>query len=76
MRFDVTASFSRIDKITAKVHIRALSHALIDDLVASGDLAPGAIGPITTLELLGTQSTWTRATKGTGPALNSNCNPQ
>jgi hypothetical protein len=76
VRFDVTASFSRIDRIDARVRIRALSHGLIDDLVASGDLAPGAIGPIKTLEILGTQSTWTKATKGTGPAINSNCNPQ
>jgi hypothetical protein len=76
VRFDVTQSFPRIDRIDARVHIRALSHALIDDLVASGDLAPGAIGPIKTLEILGTQSLWTKATKGTGPAINSNCNPQ
>jgi cytochrome c554/c'-like protein len=76
VQFNVTASFGQIDSITARVHIRALSHALIDDLIASGDLAAGAIGPIETLEILGTQSTWTKATKGTGPAINSNCNPQ
>jgi hypothetical protein len=49
---------------------------MLDDLVSSGDLAPSVPGQLRTLDILGTQSLWTRATKGTGAAINTNCNPQ
>ncbi|HEY0477115.1 MAG TPA: multiheme c-type cytochrome [Kofleriaceae bacterium] len=74
--FDVTSTAARIDKITAKLRIRPLSYALLDDLVASGDLDPAVAGRLPTLDILGTQSTWTLATRGTGPAINTFCNPQ
>jgi hypothetical protein len=74
--FDVGAAFASIETITARVRIRALSYALLDDLVDSGDLAPTIASQLRTLDILGAQSTWTRATKGTGPAINTNCNPR
>jgi hypothetical protein len=76
VKFDVTGSFAGIDHITARLRIRPLSYALLDDLVGSGDLATAAAARLPTLDIVGTQSTWTAATKGTGPAINSNCNPQ
>jgi hypothetical protein len=74
-RFQV-ADFTRIDRIEAKVKIRALPYALLTDLVASGDLAPAVIDQLKTLEIAGAQSLWTRATAGTGPAMFTNCNPR
>jgi hypothetical protein len=76
VKFDVTAGFSAIDRITARIRIRPLTYALLDDLVASGDLDAAVAGRLPTLDILGTQSTWTVQTKGTGPAINTNCNPQ
>jgi hypothetical protein len=74
--FDVGPVFTAIETITARVRIRPLSYALLADLVASGDLAPTVASQLRTLDIAGAQSTWTRATKGTGPAINTNCNPR
>lgn len=74
--FNVASSFTRIETITARMRIRALNHALLDDLIASGDLSPAVPAQLRTLDSVGAQSTWTRATKGTGPAINTNCNPR
>jgi hypothetical protein len=74
--FDVGPVFASIETITARVRIRALSYAMLDDLVDSGDLAPTIASQLRTLDIAGAQSTWTRATKGTGPAINTNCNPR
>jgi NAD-dependent dihydropyrimidine dehydrogenase PreA subunit len=75
-RFDVGGSFPAIAKITARVRIRPLSYAVLDDLVGSGDLAAGIAGELKTLDIVGATSTWTLATRGTGAALNTNCNPR
>ena len=75
-RFEIGPSFTAIETITARIRIRPLSHALLDDLVGSGDLAAGIASQLRTLDILGTQSLWTRATKGTGAAMNTNCNPR
>ncbi len=75
-RFDVGGVFPQIAKIVARVRIRPLSYALLNDLVDSGDLAPGIAGEMKTLDIFGATSTWTIETKGTGPARNTNCNPQ
>ena len=69
------ANYTAVDKITARVRIRPLSYAVIAELVASGDLAAGAVPSLPTLDIAATQSVWTRATKGTGAAKNTNCNP-
>jgi len=54
-----------------RIRIRPLSYAVLGDLVGSGDLATDIPGRMRTLDILGTQSTWTSAT-----ALPSGCNPQ
>jgi hypothetical protein len=74
--YDVGGSFPSITKITARVRIRPLSYAMLDDLISSGDLAPGIAGEMKTLDIVGATSTWTLESKGTGPAFNTNCNPQ
>jgi hypothetical protein len=76
VKFTLAASYTTIDHINARVRIRPLSYALLGDLVSSGDLDPAVPAQLKTLDILGAQSVWTRATKGTGPALNTNCNPQ
>jgi hypothetical protein len=74
--FHVEGVFTTIDRITARIRIRPLPYAMLDDLVGSGDLAADVASRLQTLDILGTQRTWSRATKGTGPALNTNCSPQ
>jgi hypothetical protein len=68
-RFDhsSTATFSvpayyTIDHITARVRIRPLPYAVLDDLVASGDLDPAIVPQLKTLDIKYTNKTWTRAT--------------
>jgi len=75
-KFTVADRFPEIDRITARLRIRPLSYALLDELVRSGDLDAATASQLRTLDLAGASSVWTRATKGTGAALNSNCNPQ
>jgi hypothetical protein len=70
------ADYPAIKSITARIRIRPLSYALLDDLVGSGDLAAGVASELRTLDILGTQSTWTRDTQGTGAAVNTHCNPR
>jgi nitrate/TMAO reductase-like tetraheme cytochrome c subunit len=74
--FTVGPIFTQIDHINARIRIRPLSYALLDDLVASGDLAADLPAQMKTLDILGTMTTWNKATKGTGPAVNSNCSPR
>jgi nitrate/TMAO reductase-like tetraheme cytochrome c subunit len=76
VRFTLGAAYTTVDHITARVRIRPLAYALLDDLVRSGDLAAATASQMRTLDILGTQSVWTKATKGTGPAINTNCNPR
>jgi hypothetical protein len=66
---------SQVDRIEAKLKMRALPFEAVDDLIASGDLDPAVRGELKTLEPLGAQSTWRRATAGTGLAVNTGCNP-
>ncbi len=80
-RFPMTGGFAAgvfaaIDRITARVRIRPFSHAVLDDLVTSGDLAAATAAQLRTLDILGATSTWTLATKGMGAAMNTNCNPR
>jgi hypothetical protein len=74
--FHVEGVFTTIDHITARIRIRPLSYAMLGDLVSSGDLDAAVPSRLQTLEILGTQRTWSKATKGTGPALGTNCSPQ
>jgi hypothetical protein len=71
IEFHVEDVYNTIDRVEARVHIRPLSYALLDDLVGSGDLDPAVVDRLQTLEILGTQRTWDKATK-----LNTGCSPQ
>jgi hypothetical protein len=75
VKLNVAAVFGSIDHITARVRIRPLTYAVLADLVSSGDLAAEAAANLQTLEIFGTQRTWDKATKGTGPAEHTNCSP-
>ncbi len=70
-----------IDRIETRLFIRPLPYEVLADLVSSGDLAAGVADNLQTLEVGGTvgvggTSVWTRATKGTGAAINTGCNPK
>jgi len=53
---------STIDHITARVRIRPVTYAVLNDLVSSGDLDPMYAATIPTLDLAGADRTWTKAT--------------
>jgi hypothetical protein len=59
--FNVPGAQSTIDHITARVRIRPLSLQMLDDLVSSGDLDATIASQIKTLDIPGTQRTWTKA---------------
>ncbi len=76
VRFDIPNA-NLIERIETRVFIRALPYELLEDLVSSGDLAPGIADQLTTLEVgdtvgVGGRSVWTRATK----IAATGCNPQ
>jgi len=68
-------STANVDRVEARLRIRPLPFVMLKDLVASGDLDPIILDRVPTLGSVGATSTWTRATKGTGLAMNTNCNP-
>lgn len=72
-RFTNVPDIASIERIEARIRIRALPFEALRLLVASGDLDPAIVGQLKTLEV--TRSTWLRATKGTGLAINTNCSP-
>ena len=63
-----------IDRIEAQMFIRPLPFELLHDLEQSGDLDPVIKTRVKTLPV-GEPSIWTKATAGTGPAINTPCNP-
>ncbi len=73
--FMVGANFGEIDHITTRIRIRPLPYALLDELVASGDLEPEVATRLKVLDIKGTQRRWFKATKGAPgtPAKNTNC---
>jgi hypothetical protein len=73
--FEIGDGYTRIDRITARIRIRPLAYGMLDDLVGSGDLAASVASQLATLDVFGTERTWSKATKGTGPAINTNCSP-
>lgn len=69
---------AKIVRITARVRMRALPFEVIDDLIATGDLAPAIRGALPTLELKDTRREWkvTAVDPGTGCCTASdNCKP-
>jgi hypothetical protein len=75
VRFDVPIG-TPIDRIETRLLVRALPFELLDELVASGDLAADVAARLPTLEVAGGRGVWTAATAGTGPAMFTNCNPR
>ncbi|MBA3538159.1 MAG: hypothetical protein H0T79_00885 [Deltaproteobacteria bacterium] len=61
---------NQIDRIEARMRIRPFAFAVLDELIASGDLDPSIRTKLPTLEMAGTRSTWTRATKDPVTACN------
>ena len=74
-RFNVP-SMGEIDRIEAQVWVRPLPFETLHQLVASGDLAPEVLTQLKTLKPKYAKSTWLFATKGTGLATLTNCNPE
>ena len=74
-RFEIGPSYAEIDRIEAVVKLRALPFEVLDELIASGDLDPAVRDRVPTLEIGATKRNWLKATKGTGPAVNTNCSP-
>ena len=66
--------FNTADRIEAQVYIRPLPFEALRELEMSGDLDPSIKSQVKTLPA-GPKSVWTRATKGTGLARFTNCNP-
>lgn len=74
-RFNVP-SMNEIVRIEAQVRIRPFPFETLHRLVDSGDLAPDVLTRIQTLSPVSASSTWLAATKGTGLAALTNCNPE
>jgi hypothetical protein len=76
VKFNLSTIYPQIDKITARVRTRPFPYAVLDELVASGDLDPALATNLKTLESAGATATWTKATSGMGQGShNTNCNP-
>lgn len=75
VKYNVPGVASQIDRVEARLRVRALPYAALDELIASGDLDPAIRDRLTTLDSVGATSTWLRSTAGTGLAKNTGCNP-
>jgi formate-dependent nitrite reductase cytochrome c552 subunit len=73
--FIIGGNYPQVDRITARIRMRPLAYRILDDLVMSGDLDPSIAGNLKTLDSVGASKVWTKATKGTGSAKLTNCNP-
>lgn len=72
--YSVGTAWPRIERITARVLTQPLPHALVRDLIATGDLDPKFDRPLPRLQGLGAIKTWEKATAGTGASVNTMCN--
>ncbi len=62
-QYPIVGLQNTVERITARVRMRALPFAALDELIASGDLAPEIRERVPTLDILGTQRVWTRANR-------------
>lgn len=62
-KFVVGPQHPNIKRVTAQFKFNSLPYAMIDDLIASGDLAPSIRGQLKTLDV-GTKTEWIRASAG------------
>lgn len=72
--WDVPSS-NLVTHIETRLLIRPVAFEVLNDLVAGGELAADVVTQMKTLEVAGGHSVWDIATKGTGTAMNTNCNP-
>jgi hypothetical protein len=70
-KFPVPAVSNQVDHMTARILIRPLNYAMLNDLVASGDLDAAIVPKVKTLVAKGSVKTWTRATA----VAATGCNP-
>jgi len=70
----LVASISEIDRVEAQLYVRPLAYSIFHELELTGDIDPSIKTKLETL-LIGEKSIWTKATAGTGAALNTPCNP-
>jgi hypothetical protein len=80
VKYLVGATANQIDRIESRLRMRALPYALLDELIASGDLDPAIRGRLKTLDSAGAVSIWRKSTAGTGLANDTGppgfgCNP-
>ena len=71
--YPVSGVLPQIDRVEAKIWVRALPFGAIDELIASGDLDPAVRTTLAKPEatMLATKSTWTKATA----ISTTGCNP-
>lgn len=77
VKYDIGGNYTQIDRIETKLWVRPLPFGAIDELISSGDLDPAVRTSLAKPEatMLASTSTWLKSTKGTGVAVNTNCNP-
>jgi hypothetical protein len=59
--FAIPGLLAQIDHVDMRVLIRPLPHAMLNDLIAGGELDPAVAAAMPTHELLGTKLRWTKA---------------
>ena len=70
--FPIPGQANTVERITVRFLVRPLPFEVIDDLIASGDLAPAIRDQIPTFTVKATEKTWERATHITA----TGCSPQ
>jgi hypothetical protein len=70
--FPIPGQANLVERITARMRVRALPFEALDDLIASGDLAAGVRSQVPTLTVRATEKTWARATRISA----TGCSPQ
>jgi len=59
--YPIAGKLATIDHVDMRVLIRPLPHAMLNDLIAGGELAAAPVASMPTLELAGTKLRWTQA---------------
>ena len=61
--FPIAGMQNLVERVTVRMRMRALPYEVLDDLIASGDLAPAIRDRLTTLELAGTRREWKKTAR-------------
>src|SRR5206468_9308056 len=59
--YPIPGKLATIDHVDLRVLIRPMPHAMLDDLIAGGELAAAPAAAMPTIELTGTKLRWTQA---------------